>query len=123
MEKTIALARALGDGNRMRVVAALMRHDELCVCQITALLGLATPTVSRHMSVLNGVGLVQSRKDGRWVYYRLSDAFPGTLRAWLDESLERSPVVDADSTALRQVLACDAVVLCRSQRASKSVVR
>ncbi|MBN1151901.1 MAG: winged helix-turn-helix transcriptional regulator, partial [Dehalococcoidia bacterium] len=61
MKQTLSIAKAIADSNRMRVLAVLMAHDELCVCQITALLELATATVSRHMSILYGARLVQSR--------------------------------------------------------------
>jgi ArsR family transcriptional regulator, arsenate/arsenite/antimonite-responsive transcriptional repressor len=116
MQDTLIIAKALADSNRMRVLAVLMGHEELCVCQITALLNLATATVSRHMSVLHGAGLVQSRKQGRWVYYRLSDTFPALLREWLEYSLRGSAQVDADRAAVAQVLACDPNELCRCQR-------
>lgn len=116
MQPTLAITKALADSNRMRVLAVLMEHDELCVCQITALLHLATPTVSRHMSILHGAGLVQSRKEGQWVYYSLSDAFPPLLRAWLVDSLSQSQQVAADRTEVEQVLSCTPGALCRSQR-------
>jgi len=116
MQDTLSIAKALADSNRMRVLAVLMGHDELCVCQITALLELATATVSRHMSILHGARLVQSRKEGRWVYYRLSTSFPPLLREWLEDSLEVSSQVDADRAAVLQVLACDPNELCRCQR-------
>jgi ArsR family transcriptional regulator, arsenate/arsenite/antimonite-responsive transcriptional repressor len=119
MQPTLAIAKALADSNRMRVLAVLMAHGELCVCQITALLELATATVSRHMSILHGAGLVRSRKQGRWVYYRLSDAFPPALRLWLEESFRESEQVDADRSAVVQVLACDPGELCRFQRSRR----
>ncbi|MBN1151819.1 MAG: helix-turn-helix transcriptional regulator, partial [Dehalococcoidia bacterium] len=102
--------------NRMRVLAVLMAHEELCVCQITALLELATATVSRHMSILYGARLVQSRKIGRWVYYRLSDTFPALLREWLEDSLRGSAQMQSDRAAVTEVLACDPNELCRCQR-------
>ena len=119
MQMTLVVSKALADSNRLRVVAALMRHDELCVCQVTELLGLATATVSRHMSILRHAQLVQSRKKGRWVYYRLSRGFPQSLRVWLDESLDGSPEVEADRTALGGILACDPEEICRCQRMPK----
>ena len=119
MQETLSIAKALADSNRMRVLAVLMSNDELCVCQITALLELATATVSRHMSILHGAGLVQSRKQGRWVYYRLSDAFPALLREWLKESLGGSAQLDADLTAVARVLTCDPNELCRCQRTQR----
>lgn len=65
------LTKALSDGSRVRVMVALLRHKLMCVCQIVQLLGLAIHTVSRRMAVLQGARLVQSRKDGSWVYYML----------------------------------------------------
>ncbi len=120
MRMTLKISKALADQSRLRVVAVLMQHDELCVCQLTELLGLSTATVSRHMSILRGADLVQSRKKGRWVYYRLSGTFPGSLRGWLEESLLHSPEVAADRAALEHILSCDPEELCRGQRMSKS---
>jgi ArsR family transcriptional regulator len=102
MEHVLKKAKGLADGNRLRVVAALMERDELCVCEITEMLGLAMATVSRHMSVLQNADLVRSRKSGRWVYYRLSPAFPILLREWLASSLADSPEIGED----RHILGC-----------------
>ena len=80
----MAVTRALADPNRVRIVLALRRR-ELCVCQITALFGLAPSTVSKHLSLLHHAGLIQSRKTERWVYYRLPDkTAPATVREALD---------------------------------------
>src|SRR5512137_1434832 len=67
----IAIAKAVSDSHRVRALCAL-RGGELCVCQIIALLGLAPSTVSKHLAVLRSARLVDSRKEGRWIYYRLS---------------------------------------------------
>ena len=117
MENILNMAKALADGNRMRVVAALMAHDELCVCQLTEMLGLAGATVSRHMSILQAARLVKSSKQGRWVFYRLSSEFPELLRKWLMESLRNSPETEADKVSLETILACEPDELCRRQRA------
>lgn len=119
MEKTLTIAKALADGNRMRVIAVLMENDELCVCQITEMLQLAPATVSRHMSVLQNARLVRSRKEGRWVYYRLMDTFPGLLRHWLMASLADSPEVAADRHNLLSILSCEPDDLCRHQKERK----
>lgn len=103
----------------MRVVAALLTHDELCVCQIVKMLRLATPTVSRHMSILQHAQLVQYRKDGRWVYYRLAEPFPEHLRKWLLESLSNLPEIKADQVLLKTILSCDPEDLCRQQKEEK----
>jgi ArsR family transcriptional regulator len=110
------MAKALADGSRMRVVAALIRKDELCVCQIVEMLGLATGTVSRHMSVLQRAGIVQSRKDGRWVYYRLGKSFPFQLRDWLTETLVDSRQIVADQESVESILSCGTEVICRQKK-------
>ena len=84
MREFMTITKALSDANRVRILLALRRR-ELCVCQITELFGLAPSTVSKHLSVLNHAGLVQSRKTERWVYYRLADrTAPVTAREALD---------------------------------------
>ena len=66
----VSIIRALGDENRLRILMAL-RHRPLCVCEITTLLGLAASTTSKHLFILRQARLIESIKNGRWVYYRL----------------------------------------------------
>ena len=63
--------KALADETRVRIVA-LLAHGELCVCHIEAVLALPQPTVSRHLAVLRSAGVVEMRRDGLWVLYRLA---------------------------------------------------
>ena len=65
------LFKALGEETRLRMVA-LLAHGELCVCHIEAALGLTQTTASRHLSVLRAAGVVEPRRNGNWVYYRLA---------------------------------------------------
>ena len=65
----MAIAKSLADENRVRLLLALQKQ-ELCVCQLIELIGLAPSTVSKHMSILKQAHLVETRKEGRWVYYR-----------------------------------------------------
>ena len=119
MEETLNMAKALADGNRMRVVAALMENDELCVCQIVEMLGLAAATVSRHMSILQNAGIVHGRKDGRWVFYKMTPGFPQSLKSWLAQSLAASRQIKADNRQLKKILACDRQDLCRKHKGKK----
>jgi ArsR family transcriptional regulator len=66
------LFKALGDETRLRIVA-LLSHGELCVCHLEEGLGLAQPTVSRHLGILRMAGVVEHRREGSWIYYRLAD--------------------------------------------------
>lgn len=119
MKKSLLIAKALADGNRMRIIAALMEHDELCVCQLTEMLQLSTATVSRHMSILQNARLVQSRKESRWVFYRLTNTFPGLLGRWLTESISDSPEITEDRRNLLTILSCKPDDLCRRQKDRK----
>jgi len=118
MTATSGLAAALSDPNRLRALAAL-RDGELCVCQIIALLELAPSTVSKHMAILRQAGLVASRKEERWVYYRLPDEeAPVTVRealGWALDSLQRDPQVREDRRHLQSILKTDPGELCRIQ--------
>ena len=64
--------QALAHPVRLRVLAAL-RDGRLCVGELQQLSGLAFSTVSRHVSELERAGLVEQIKEGRWVFYALSD--------------------------------------------------
>jgi ArsR family transcriptional regulator len=64
------LFKALGDETRLRIVA-LLSHGELCVCHIQEALGLSQPNASRQLAVLRAAGIVEDRREGNWVYYRL----------------------------------------------------
>jgi len=84
-----------------------LKSGELCLCQLIELLKLSPSTVSKHMSILNQAGLVASRKEGRWVYYRLPDGranscVSGAVR-WLKGCLHKDPQVRADARHLKTV--------------------
>lgn len=64
------LFRALGDETRLRIIA-LLAQGELCVCHLQDVLELPQPTVSRQLAILRAAGLVEDRREGTWVYYRL----------------------------------------------------
>lgn len=71
MKELIKIMKALSDQNRARIIAVLA-CGELCVCELTTLLGVAQPTVSKHLRVLEDAGLVSFRKEGNWMIYRIN---------------------------------------------------
>lgn len=108
--KALQTSKALADGNRLKIMAALLEHEELCACQITEFLEIAGATASRHLSILSNAGLVECRKEGRWMHYRLSIT-DDLLRAWLSNSLKR-----IDLGCLAQIVAANPEDICRKQR-------
>jgi ArsR family transcriptional regulator, arsenate/arsenite/antimonite-responsive transcriptional repressor len=119
----MAITKALADENRVRILGAL-QGGELCVCQVIELLGLAPSTVSKHLTVLRQAQLVDSRKDGRWIYYRLAgDAALQTVQRaihWVLESLMHEEKIKADAKLLKAILKKDPEVLCCGQREGKA---
>lgn len=115
----MAITKALSDPGRVRILLSL-RRGELCVCQITELFGLATSTVSKHLSILSQAGLILSRKTERWVYYRLPDkAAPVAVREaldWVQKSLGKTEEAAADAKKLKKILKADLAEICRRQR-------
>lgn len=109
MFETVTLLKALSDENRLRIIMAL-RGKELCVCTLTELLDLAPSTTSKHLSVLKQARLIESVKDGKFVYYRLtmpeSPAYGqvGPALEWLTASLSDSPQVRTDEALLRGII-------------------
>ena len=115
MDQALSVFKALSDGNRLRTIMALMNRRELCVCEITEMLSLATATVSRHMSVLLKAGLVRSQKKGRWVYYRIHEDFPTFLESWLNVKLASDPDVKKDRQRLDGILGRKGTHSCRQR--------
>lgn len=119
MRSTLRITKALSDIQRLRILM-LLRAGELCVCQVIAVLGLAPSTVSKHLSILSGAGLVDSRKDGRWAYYRLPQgealkAVKPVLK-WLEGALADDESVAKDVRKLEAALACAPESLSERQR-------
>ena len=68
------LFAALADRTRLRIVHALMRAEELCVCDVAHVLGMTVASTSHHLRKLRKDGILRLRNDGRMAYYALADA-------------------------------------------------
>jgi DNA-binding transcriptional ArsR family regulator len=75
--------RALADSSRAKIVYSLLQQ-ELCVCDLAAVVGMSESAVSQHLRVLRNLRLVKTRRDGKLMYYALDDAH---VRRLLDVSL------------------------------------
>lgn len=118
MRDLMKITKALADENRIRVLLAL-REGELCACQITELFGLAPSTMSKHLSILYHAGLVDSRKDGRWIYFRLPNGkAPATVKKaidWISKAAEDQARIQADAELLNKILKLDPSEICKKQ--------
>lgn len=64
--------RALADRTRLRLLS-LMTVDEICVCFFVAVIGTNQPKISRHLAYLRRAGLVNARREGKWIHYSITD--------------------------------------------------
>lgn len=120
MRTLLAITKALSDANRVRILCALNKSGELCVCQLQELLGLAPSSTSQHLALLAAAGLVEMRKEGRWAFYRVvdHDDLPeqaGETVAWLCRRAARDKLVAEDRRRLAQILAYTPEELCQRQ--------
>ena len=70
-EARTKIIKAMAHPARLFIVDELSKHGERCVCELTEMVGTDMSTVSRHLSVLKGAGLVEDEKRGQMVFYRL----------------------------------------------------
>lgn len=82
------LFKALSDETRLRIVA-LLSPGELCVCHLQQALQLPQPNVSRQLAILRSAGVVEDRREGTWVYYRLREQEDADCARELDGLVKR----------------------------------
>ncbi len=101
--------KALSDPNRVKIIK-MLQYKKMCVCEMQAALQIAQPTVSKHLKMLEDVGLVTFRKDGVWVNYHLADgssspyvaSILGNLRHWLEDDSELAEIMEKLPTMRRE---------------------
>ena len=119
MSDAVQLFKSLADETRLRILN-LIRHREVCVCQIVEALGLGQSKVSRHLAHLRNAGLVNDRREGLWMYYSLAEP-KGYLHEQVLALLKRSgcelPMAAEDVQALEGLGECSE--LCPDHASSK----
>ncbi|WP_242650347.1 ArsR/SmtB family transcription factor [Alicyclobacillus tolerans] len=88
--------KALGDKTRLHMLA-LLAKDELCVCELVAILDMSQPSVSQHLRKLKQAGLVKERKTAQWVFYSIN----GTVFPLLNQTITLLPDVSEEIERLK----------------------
>ena len=118
MRDLMAVTKALADENRVRILLAL-KDRELCVCQIVEMLQLAPSTVSKHLAILKQARLLECKKNGRWIGYKLADENSSLEAreaiAWVTRLLADDPEIKEDVRRIKEILKIDPEELCRKQ--------
>src|SRR5437868_15278424 len=125
--------KALADATRLRILGLLLT-GEVCVCDIHEALKIAQPKASRHLAYLRRAGLVETRRSGLWIHYRLGKLGDPVLMAIIDavrHALTHVDTVNRDAERLQKRTGCciptpravGGVVCCGPQRAAASAGR
>lgn len=113
LTRLVRIHKALAHPARLRILA-MLQSGELCVCQITAVLGLAPSTVSAHLKELRNAGLTVERKEGKWVHIGLADDDEtGNLVERVLASVADDPRVIADGRVVAELRTIPVETLCR----------
>lgn len=112
MKKFTKIMKALSDPSRVKIMKMIQSRESLCVCELTAALGLAQPTVSKHLKILEEAGLAEGTREGAWVNYS-APAAPESpyaeemlrlLGGWLDDEPEVASVLSQIQGISRETL-------------------
>jgi ArsR family transcriptional regulator len=112
----LKVMKAVSDPSRVKIIK-MLESREMCVCELQAALKIAQPSVSKHLRILEEAGLVENRKDGLWVNYKLSDSAGSAyadhmlniLREWLNDDRQIKHIMQQAEVADR----CEITGRCR----------
>ncbi len=113
MKNFLKVMKALSDPNRVKIVK-MLQHKTMCVCEMREALGIAQPSVSKHLKILEDADLVASKKDGQWVDYYLTDgvrspyvaSLLGNLKHWLENEEEIEELIKKIPHIRRENICC-----------------
>ena len=99
MRELIQVLKAVADKNRIRIIK-MLEKKKMCVCELSAVLEITQPSVSKHLSILNHAGIIKGERNGQWVDYSLctekinkySSVIQDTIKSWLNDD----PVIEND---------------------------
>lgn len=112
MERLLKIYNMLSDKNRLRILK-LLQYKPMCVCELTFLLGIRQPSVSRHLIKLKDSGLIDSRQDKLWHEYFLSekkDKYVNLILGQIKRLLNDDPVILADREKAKYI---DRNIVCK----------
>ena len=84
VKKTAVIFKAFCDENRVKILQ-MLQSGEKCACELLEEMNITQPTLSHHMKILCDSGIVDGRKEGKWMYYSISAEGVRTARQCFDE--------------------------------------
>ena len=102
-ESLAALFKTLSEPVRLRIVYLLLEKGELCVCDLVETLELSQSVVSRHLAYLRNNNLVSTRREGVWIYYRITECCCEPLFEYIRQSGGGNPEMQGDVARLESL--------------------
>ncbi|MDA3938449.1 MAG: metalloregulator ArsR/SmtB family transcription factor [Spirochaetia bacterium] len=102
MYSTIQKFKALGDENRFRILMMLLQKP-LCVCELLEVLDIKGGTLSAHLKLLKTAGLINQKKEGRWIVYSISSEKVKSFLTGIESELENKTIIQNDKTIIKDI--------------------
>ena len=106
MRELVKVFKALGDKNRLRILK-MLQHKKMCVCELSAALGITRPSVSRHLGLMKDAGLVQDERNGQWIDYSLCNAtvneYASVIQSHLNKWINDDPKIKDDIKKIKKL--------------------
>ncbi len=104
MKEVLKIFKALGDENRMRILF-MLKERPLCVCEIAEVLNIALSTISAHLRLMKNSGLIEDKKEGRWVIYNINkdNVYFCRLLHFIEEQMREDPQISRDRVLISQI--------------------
>ena len=106
MRELVKVFKALGDKNRLRILK-MLQHKKMCVCELSAALGITRPSVSRHLGLMKDAGLVQDERNGQWIDYSLCEdtvnKYASAIQLHLNKWINDDPKIKDDIKKIKKL--------------------
>ncbi len=96
----LQLYKLLADDTRLRCVLLILSEGELCVCELMVAIDEVQPKISRHLAQIREAGILETRRQGQWMFYRIA----GDLPAWIRSILQTTAEANSDYTRINLAL-------------------
>ncbi|MFC7372938.1 ArsR/SmtB family transcription factor [Fictibacillus iocasae] len=96
LEQLSECYKAMADKTRLKILA-LLRHEELCVCELVEILKMTQPSISQHLRKLKQAKLVKERRSSQWIFYSID----GEMYPFIQENLNALPDMSAEIEHLK----------------------
>lgn len=103
-EEMAAIFKTLSETVRLRIIYLLLVSGELCVCDLVDTLGLSQSVVSRHLAYLRNNGLVNTRREGVWIHYRITEHCCDPLFGYIRECGRKNAEMKLDVKKLKSIV-------------------